>query len=170
MRRRLAKKSAVGLPLNDQSAPAVTTVSQSASHMPPNNTNANTNANANTNTNTNTTSEPTALNANVPNAPNAPNAEAPKQNTAYEGTRDGLILGFNIVKDVSEASEILAPLKAACALVIRGLETTRVRSSVPIPHLIPSVLIPSFLIPYSLGPQFSVLGSRSSVLQWRAFS
>jgi hypothetical protein len=56
-----------------------------------------------------------------------PIAEAPKRNKAYEGTKDELILGFSIVKDVSEASELLASLKAICALVIRGLETTRVR-------------------------------------------
>jgi hypothetical protein len=32
----------------------------------------------------------------------------------------------NIVKDISEGSQLLAPLKATCALIIRGLEITRV--------------------------------------------
>jgi hypothetical protein len=34
---------------------------------------------------------------------------------------------FSIVKDVSEATELLSPLKATCALIIRALDTTRVR-------------------------------------------
>lgn len=37
----------------------------------------------------------------------------------------------NVLKDVSEASEILAPLKATMALVIRGLEITRVDTFLP---------------------------------------
>jgi len=32
----------------------------------------------------------------------------------------------DIVKDISEGSQLLAPLKATCALLIRGLEITRV--------------------------------------------
>ena len=33
----------------------------------------------------------------------------------------------NILKDISEGSQLLAPLKASCALMIRGLEITRVK-------------------------------------------
>lgn len=71
----------------------------------------------------------THLNSKPPSdaATTNPNTGEGEDNLAYEGTRDGLILGFNAVKDVSEATELLAPLKATCALIIRGLETTRVK-------------------------------------------
>jgi hypothetical protein len=45
---------------------------------------------------------------------------------AYEETRDGLLLGFNVIREISEASDLLSPLKSTCLLIIRGLETTRV--------------------------------------------
>jgi hypothetical protein len=48
--------------------------------------------------------------------------------TKYEETTDGFILGFNIVREVSEATGLLAPLKATCLLIVRGLETTKVRN------------------------------------------
>lgn len=44
----------------------------------------------------------------------------------YEMVRDGLSQGFGAIKDVSEATEMLAPLKATCALMERALEMTRV--------------------------------------------
>jgi hypothetical protein len=44
----------------------------------------------------------------------------------YEETRDGFILGFNIAREVSEATDLLAPLKATSLLMIRGLEITKV--------------------------------------------
>lgn len=53
-------------------------------------------------------------------------ATDPRQESASELTREAFILGFNIIKDISEASELLSPLKATCALILRGLETTRV--------------------------------------------
>lgn len=46
---------------------------------------------------------------------------------AYEETRDAFILGFNVIREVSEATELLSPLKSTCLLLLRGLETTRVR-------------------------------------------
>ena len=45
-----------------------------------------------------------------------------------EEVRDGLILGLNFVRDLSESTDLLAPLKGASELVIRGLETAKVRS------------------------------------------
>ncbi|PVF96199.1 WD40 repeat-like protein [Serendipita vermifera] len=45
--------------------------------------------------------------------------------TKYQETTDGFILGFNIVREISEATSLLAPLKATCLLIGRGLETTR---------------------------------------------
>jgi hypothetical protein len=51
---------------------------------------------------------------------------SPKSDKAYEETRDAFILGFNVVQEVSEATNLLAPLKATCLLLVRGLETTRV--------------------------------------------
>lgn len=39
---------------------------------------------------------------------------------------DGVILGLNFVKDLSESTDLLNPLKAASGVVIRGLETARV--------------------------------------------
>jgi hypothetical protein len=53
-------------------------------------------------------------------------------NLTFEETRDGFILAFNVVKDISEASGILSPLKSTCALLIRGLEITRVSTEFPI--------------------------------------
>lgn len=45
---------------------------------------------------------------------------------SYEETRDLSILVANIVKDISEATEMLTPLKSTMALIIRGLELARV--------------------------------------------
>jgi hypothetical protein len=44
----------------------------------------------------------------------------------YEETRDSLILGFNVVREISEANDLLAPLKATGLLIVRGLEITKV--------------------------------------------
>jgi hypothetical protein len=51
---------------------------------------------------------------------------SPKGDKAYEETRDAFILGFNVVREVSEATNLLAPLRATCLLLVRGLEMTRV--------------------------------------------
>jgi hypothetical protein len=64
---------------------------------------------------------------------NAPSvAVASTSNNSGEGwreeARDGLILGLNFVRDLSESTDLLSPLKGANALVIRGLETAKVRS------------------------------------------
>lgn len=40
--------------------------------------------------------------------------------------RDGLTQGVGVIKDVSEATDMLAPLKATCALIERALEITKV--------------------------------------------
>jgi hypothetical protein len=46
--------------------------------------------------------------------------------TLYEETRDGFILGFNVVREISEATDLLSPLKATGLLIVRGLEITKV--------------------------------------------
>lgn len=40
--------------------------------------------------------------------------------------RDAIILSLSTLKDASEATGLLAPLKAICALIIDGMETARV--------------------------------------------
>lgn len=56
-----------------------------------------------------------------------PTSDAPRSDSAYEETRDAFILGFNVTREVSEATELLSPLKSTCLLLVRGLEITRVR-------------------------------------------
>lgn len=51
---------------------------------------------------------------------------SPKSDKAYEETRDGFLLGFNVVREISEATDLLAPLRATCLLLVRGLEMVRV--------------------------------------------
>ncbi len=46
--------------------------------------------------------------------------------TKYEEATEWSLLVANVTKDVSEATGILAPLKSTMALLIRGLEITRV--------------------------------------------
>jgi len=58
--------------------------------------------------------------------PPTSHATAARSNEHYETTRDGLIVFFGTAKDVSEATELLAPLKATCALMVRALEMTKV--------------------------------------------
>ncbi|KAG8824416.1 hypothetical protein FRC19_001824 [Serendipita sp. 401] len=48
-----------------------------------------------------------------------------KGSTAYERTSDWTVLFFNCLREISEASEMLAPLKSTSMLLIRGLETVR---------------------------------------------
>jgi hypothetical protein len=59
-------------------------------------------------------------------SPANPSANAARSNEQYETTRDGLIIFFGTAKDVSEATDLLAPLKATCALMVRALEMTKV--------------------------------------------
>jgi len=47
-------------------------------------------------------------------------------NSLREEARDGVILGLNFVKDLSDSTDLLSPLKAATGVVIRVLETARV--------------------------------------------
>ena len=49
-------------------------------------------------------------------------------NTAntYRSLLDWLEQGFSVARDVSEATPVLAPLKAACAVMIRGINIARV--------------------------------------------
>jgi hypothetical protein len=49
-----------------------------------------------------------------------------KGGATYEETRELSLLFANVVKDITEASDMLSPLKSTMALVIRGLEITRV--------------------------------------------
>ncbi|CAG7851768.1 NEDD8-activating enzyme E1 regulatory subunit AltName: Full=Amyloid beta precursor protein-binding protein 1, 59 kDa; Short=APP-BP1; AltName: Full=Amyloid protein-binding protein 1; AltName: Full=Proto-oncogene protein 1 [Serendipita indica DSM 11827] len=60
----------------------------------------------------------------------ASTSETPRQahaesSTKYEKANDLCVLILNIVKDFSESNGMFAPLKATCALLIRGLETTK---------------------------------------------
>jgi hypothetical protein len=47
----------------------------------------------------------------------------------YQMTRDMAITVLYTIKDVSDVSGVLAPLKVTCALLIRCLEITKVRDS-----------------------------------------
>jgi len=47
----------------------------------------------------------------------------------YQMTRDMAITGLNVIKDVTDVSGVLAPLKVTCALLIRCLEVTKARDS-----------------------------------------
>lgn len=57
-------------------------------------------------------------------------AEMPLPNTSdtYKAITDWLEQGFALVRDVSEATPVLAPLKSASVLVIRALQILRVRT------------------------------------------
>jgi hypothetical protein len=47
----------------------------------------------------------------------------------YQMTRDMAITVLYTIKDVTDVSGVLAPLKVTCALLIRCLEITKVRDS-----------------------------------------
>ncbi|CAG7853315.1 Dynein assembly factor with WDR repeat domains 1 AltName: Full=Outer row dynein assembly protein 16 [Serendipita indica DSM 11827] len=47
------------------------------------------------------------------------------QKLKYQRVRNGLIEGFKVVKHISEATTLLAPLKATCELCILSLETVK---------------------------------------------
>jgi hypothetical protein len=55
-----------------------------------------------------------------------PSNTGAKELASYEETREWSLLFANVVRDISEASGMLSPLKSTMALVIRGLEITRV--------------------------------------------
>ena len=75
----------------------------------------------------------TTNNATTPEAPRQAHAESSQK---YEKVNDTSVLFCNIVKDFSEADGMFAPLKATMALLIRGLETTKVsRLAMLIPQL-----------------------------------
>lgn len=57
------------------------------------------------------------------------NAAGTSSDEPYQMTRDMAITVLDIVKDVSEVSGVLAPLKVACGLLRRCLEITKVRDS-----------------------------------------
>ncbi|KIM27957.1 hypothetical protein M408DRAFT_24004 [Serendipita vermifera MAFF 305830] len=59
-----------------------------------------------------------------PTSPDNTTAAA-RSERQYEILRDGSIVFFATVKDVSEATEVLAPLKATCGLLVRALEMTK---------------------------------------------
>jgi hypothetical protein len=58
-------------------------------------------------------------------------SSAARSDKRYEMVRDGFSEGFGALKDVSEATEILAPLKATSALMVRALEITKVCQLLP---------------------------------------
>ena len=49
-----------------------------------------------------------------------------ERNPAYQVTLDGSIYFFDTVRQLSEATELLAPLKAVCGVIMKALEMTRV--------------------------------------------
>ncbi|KIM20633.1 hypothetical protein M408DRAFT_128930 [Serendipita vermifera MAFF 305830] len=54
-----------------------------------------------------------------------------ERNPTYQVTLDGSIYFFDTVRQISEATELLAPLKAVCGVIVKALETTRVRLYTP---------------------------------------
>ncbi|KIM19511.1 hypothetical protein M408DRAFT_31158 [Serendipita vermifera MAFF 305830] len=50
---------------------------------------------------------------------------ANERNPTYQVTLDGSIYFFDTLRQVSEATELLAPLKAVCGVIVKALETTR---------------------------------------------
>lgn len=48
-----------------------------------------------------------------------------ERNPTYQVTLDSSIYFFDTVRQVSEATELLAPLKAVCGVIVKALETTR---------------------------------------------
>jgi len=59
-----------------------------------------------------------------PKSPPLPHAG--EQNSAYKVTLDTSIYFFETVWQISKATELLAPLKAVCGVIVQALETTRV--------------------------------------------
>ncbi|PVG01715.1 hypothetical protein CPB86DRAFT_56481 [Serendipita vermifera] len=57
--------------------------------------------------------------------PPKPSNFSHSRGSTYEQVRDNLIIGAKIVESISEATELLAPLKATCKLIVIILETTR---------------------------------------------
>ena len=70
-----------------------------------------------------------APSASSPSSSKGANSSAARSERQYEITRDGLIIFFGTAKDISEATELLAPLKVACGLMVRALETAKVCSA-----------------------------------------
>ncbi|PVF97209.1 WD40 repeat-like protein [Serendipita vermifera] len=60
-----------------------------------------------------------------PNQPSTSTPSKPRQNAAYEETRDMLIFAADAMVAVSEATDLLAPLKSTGLLLKKMLETTR---------------------------------------------
>ncbi|KIM25877.1 hypothetical protein M408DRAFT_25774, partial [Serendipita vermifera MAFF 305830] len=48
-----------------------------------------------------------------------------ERNPTYQVTLDGSIYFFDTLRQISEATELLAPLKAVCGVIVKALETTR---------------------------------------------
>ncbi|CAG8659084.1 4007_t:CDS:1, partial [Acaulospora colombiana] len=59
------------------------------------------------------------------NQPSTSTTSRPRQNAAYEETRDMLIFAADTMVAVSEATDLLAPLKSTGLLLKKMLETTR---------------------------------------------
>jgi hypothetical protein len=51
------------------------------------------------------------------------------KSTAYEQTRDSLIVASQVIEGICEATDLLKPLKATCQVLRIVLETTQVRRS-----------------------------------------
>jgi hypothetical protein len=64
--------------------------------------------------------------ANGPVASKAIASARPSGETWRGEARDAIILSLSALKDASDATGLLAPLKATCALIIDGMETARV--------------------------------------------
>ena len=62
----------------------------------------------------------------VPQAIPSSIPHANERSNTYQVTLDGSIHFFDTVRQLSEATELLAPLKAVCGVIVKALETTRV--------------------------------------------
>jgi hypothetical protein len=60
--------------------------------------------------------------------PSLANGQSSKS-SAYEQTRDNLIMASKVIKAISKATNLLKPLKAACQVLRLALETTQVCAS-----------------------------------------
>jgi hypothetical protein len=60
--------------------------------------------------------------------PSLADGQLPKS-SAYEQTLDNLIVASKVIEAISEATDLLKPLKATCQVLRLALETTQVRSS-----------------------------------------
>lgn len=74
----------------------------------------------------NKSQNPSTSATSISNASTSDAAAPSDDGLLYQEVREWSILVTNVVRDVSEATSMLAPLKSTMALLTRGLEITRV--------------------------------------------